>query len=119
MATKKSSKNSRKKKAASDVKFTVLAPCCSRALDLTLQGTDFSAEVDGSKFQHVEKISLTSRDPMTVFGLLPRGVDTGFLPWRVYIVKGKRGQTVVLKDGQINLKPRITGQKKAKPKKKQ
>ena len=118
MATKKSSKSSRKKKAVPAAKFTILAPCCSTAIDLALRGTDFSAEIDGSKFQHVRKISLTSTDPMTVFGLSRKGVFTDFDPWRVYIVKGRPGQTLMAKDRGIGVKSKVGGQKKAKPRKK-
>jgi len=107
----------RAKKAGSGIDFKIFAPCCSQALDLVLKGTVFSAEIKGTKFNNVTTISLTSRDPMTVIGLSKKGVFTKFKPWRVYIAKGKSGQILSVKDGEVILKTKKVTRKKHKRKK--
>jgi hypothetical protein len=105
MATKKASAKARTKEAEP---ITMLAPCCSRAIDLVLEGTVFSAEIQGTKFDAVTTISLKSVDPMTVFGLSPKGLLTSTIPWEVFIVKGESGQTLVLKEGKVTAKGAAT-----------
>jgi hypothetical protein len=118
MATKKTSKRGRSKKATSSGKdFKIFGPCCSGGLDLVLTGTVFSAEINGAKFDNVRKISLTSRDPMMVLGLSKKGLFRNFKPWRVYIAKGKVGQILSVKDGKVILKAKKKTTKKDKRKK--
>jgi hypothetical protein len=104
MATKKVSKLVHAKRVATGKDFT--APCCSRALDLVLKGTVFSAEINGTTFNNVTTISLTALDKMTVLGLSKKGLFRRFKPWRVYIAKGKPGQILSVKDGEVILKPK-------------
>lgn len=99
-AKKKASKSAQAKKAT-PIRQAIFGPCCSDSIDLIFQGTVFSAEINGNKFQDVKKISLTSLEKMTVFGLSRKGLFTDSKPWRVYIVKARPGQTLLFKDGEI------------------